>query len=92
MPGNTCTPADTLGNTHAQRKSILCASEDVHIAGWEHLLCLRSGLALLMQVSIDSSEARQVSWVCADLPCVSVDRDPAQLHVPCLWQLTDSWK
>jgi len=85
VPGNICMPADTLGNPQVQPISVPCATEDVHIKYWEHLLCLRSGLALLRQVSIDdSSEAVQVSWVCADLPCVPMGRDSAQLHVPCL--------
>lgn len=85
-------PAATLGNTHVQLKSMLCATEDVHIVDWEHLLYLRLGLALLMQVSIDFSDALQVAWVHADLPCAPVNRDSAQLHVPYLCQLTDSWK
>lgn len=72
--------ADTLGNTHVQLKSTLCATGDAHVTDREHLLCLRSGLALLLQVSVGSSEGVQLSCVCADLLCVPEDRDPAQ---PC---------
>lgn len=45
-----------------------------------------------MEVSTDSSDALQVSWACADLQCVLMDRDSAQLLIPYLCQFTDFWK
>lgn len=80
VPGNICTPSESLGITQVQLKSILCTAEDV--AG---STCSASG-----QVNIDSRDALWVSWVCADLLCVPVDEDSA--HVPDLSQLTDCWK